>query len=272
METNLGHLNCQNDVLAAFVDEHVDELRQAKKLLTNPGMAIKIADFLGKPIEKGFDFLPDKWNDKFINITKGALLKTLKGMLKTFKKYDGKSHPVIHKVAASVSGGAAGAIGLAAVAVELPLSTSIMMRSIAEIARENGEDIRAIETQLACMEVFALGGINDVRQTESEYYAIRAALALAVNDAVQYVGQKAVIEESAPWLIRFISSIASRFSIQVSDKVLASAVPVIGAVGGAGINYIFLDHFQKISKAHFTVRRLERQYGAEEVKRMYATL
>ena len=45
----------------------------------------------------------------------------------------------------------------------------------------------------------------------------------------------------------FISELVSRFSIVVSDRIAASAVPVIGAVGGATINMIFMNHFQQIA-------------------------
>jgi hypothetical protein len=34
--------------------------------------------------------------------------------------------------------------------------------------------------------------------------------------------------------------------------------PVIGALGNAAVNYAFIDDFQEIARAHFTVRRLER--------------
>ena len=38
------------------------------------------------------------------------------------------------------------------------------------------------------------------------------------------------------------------------------------------MNYAFIDHFQEIARAHFTVRRLERRYGKEEVRRVYIEL
>jgi EcsC protein family len=41
------------------------------------------------------------------------------------------------------------------------------------------------------------------------------------------------------------------------------AAPLIGALGGAAVNYAFIDHFQEIARAHFTVRRLELRYPAE---------
>ena len=46
----------------------------------------------------------------------------------------------LHKALATASGAAGGAFGLIALPVELPLSTIIMMRSIAEIARSEGEE------------------------------------------------------------------------------------------------------------------------------------
>ena len=42
--------------------------------------------------------------------------------------------------------------------VELPLSTTIMLRSIARIAQSEGEDLEDPATALACLQVFALGG------------------------------------------------------------------------------------------------------------------
>ena len=61
-------------------------------------------------------------------------------------------------------------------------------------------------------------------------------------------------------------------SIVVSDKVAAAAVPIIGALSGATVNVIFMDHFHKIAKGHFTLRRLERTHGSAHIRKHYATL
>jgi hypothetical protein len=50
------------------------------------------------------------------------------------------------------------------------------------------------------------------------------------------------------------------------------AIPIVGAAGGATINYLFIDHFQAMSQGHFTIRRLERAYGAEAVRTAYEAL
>jgi hypothetical protein len=49
-------------------------------------------------------------------------------------------------------------------------------------------------------------------------------------------------------------------------------MPLIGALGGAAVNYAFIDHFQEIARAHFTVRRLERRYGKDAVRTAYDKL
>jgi len=159
---------------------------------------------------------------------------------------------------------------LPALAVELPVSTTIMLRSIADIARSEGEQINDIEAKMACIEVFALGGpARSDDAIESGYFAVRAALSKSIADAAEYVAKKGAIEKGAPALIRFIVKVAQRFSIQVSEKAAAQAIPAIGAVGGAVINTLFIDHFQDMARGHFIVRRLERKYGPEQVKTLY---
>jgi hypothetical protein len=159
---------------------------------------------------------------------------------------------------------------LPALIVELPVSTVIMLRSIADIARANGEPLDSNEAKLACLEVFALGGPSKADDaSESGYFAVRSALAKAVTEAAQFLTEKTIAEEGAPALVRLIALIAARFQIQVSEKAAAMLVPVIGAIGGGAINLLFIDHFQDISRGHFTVRRLERKYGQELVRRHY---
>jgi hypothetical protein len=60
--------------------------------------------------------------------------------------------------------------------------------------------------------------------------------------------------------------------VVVSQKVAAQAFPVIGALGGAAVNYAFLEHFQDVARGHFTVRRLERIYGKSIIREEYTRL
>jgi hypothetical protein len=72
--------------------------------------------------------------------------------------------------------------------------------------------------------------------------------------------------------LRLLNTIASRFSVQVSEQIAAKSIPAIGAVLGAMVNTVFMDHFQLVAHGHFTVRRLERQYGPEQVKSAYQAI
>ena len=90
-----------------------------------------------------------------------------------------------------------------------------------------------------------------------------------VTEAVEYIAEKGLAEEGAPALVRFILQVAERFSIQVSEKAAAQAIPAIGAAGGAMINTLFIDHFQDMARGHFIVRRLERKYSYEVIKAAY---
>ena len=92
-----------------------------------------------------------------------------------------------------------------------------------------------------------------------------------MSEAAKYIVEKGIAEEGAPVLIRLIAAIASRFGVTVSQKAAASAVPVIGAAGGALINSIFMDHFQNMARGHFIMRSLERKYGSETIQQKYLT-
>jgi hypothetical protein len=247
------------------------DLENAKMLLENPGVAVKIANRLGEPIERVLELLPAGLHEKVGEITRTALTRAVNTAVMTLDDAPHKAASTLwHKIGVAATGGAGGFFGLAALAAELPVSTIIMLRSIADIARSEGEDIRSIESRMACIEVFALGGSRPGDDAaEVGYFAVRAMLAQSVTEAIKYISGRGILEEGTPVLMRLIMKIAERFSIQVSQKVVAESVPVIGAAGGAIVNLIFIDHFQDMARGHFTVRRLERKYGADEVRKEY---
>jgi len=126
------------------------------------------------------------------------------------------------------------------------------------------------EAKLACLEVFAFGGPSPLdNATKTGYFAIRASLARSISEAAQHIAQKGVAQEGAPVIVRFITRVASRFGVAVSEKLAAQAVPMIGAMGGALINSVFIDHFQDMARGHFIIRRLERTYDPDLIKHAY---
>ncbi len=255
-------------------DSDLERLKQARQWLESPGLAARLSDKLGSPIEAGMKRLPSGWRDKVNNLTQSALTQALRAAIRTLDA-DAPSPPSsrLHKFAVATSGGVGGFFGLPALALELPVSTTLILRGIADIARSEGEDLHDPDTQLACLSVFALGGKAAADDgADSGYFAVRAALAQSVTQAAEHLASRGMTREGAPVLVRLITSVAQRFSVQVSQKVAAQAIPAIGAAGGATINTLFMDHYQRMARGHFTIRALERQYGQEAVQAAYLAL
>jgi hypothetical protein len=246
-------------------------LREAAANLEDPSFIVEIANFIGVPVQRLVRALPDKYAERTHEITQRAILKALRVAVNSL----GSPAPAgladrRHVAATVVSGGVGGLFGLPGTLIELPVTTVIMLRSIADIARREGEDLDDPQARLACLEVFALGGRSPSDDSaDAGYFAVRAALGKAVSDAARFLAERGLADQGAPVILRLVAQIASRFGIVVSEKAAAQALPVVGAVGGAGVNLLFTRHFQKMARGHFTVRRLERKYGVDLVRSEY---
>jgi hypothetical protein len=245
-------------------------LRGAVAALEHPGLAARLTNMVGKPIELIGYALPASASQAITAATTKALETALEVALRSLHQAPRAGSQRLHKALATASGAVGGAFGLASLPIELPLSTIIMLRSIAEIARSEGEDLSDPEAALSCVQVFALGGRpGSADASESGYFAVRGILAKSVTQAARFVVERGVVEEGGPILVRFITQVASRFGLVVTQKLAAQAIPLVGALGGAAVNYAFIEHFQEVARGHFTVRRLERAYGKEAVRKAY---
>jgi EcsC protein family len=247
------------------------ELQAAVAKLETQSLAMKIASKVGMPVEALLRRLPAPAQSAIHRSVDKALGQCLRVAVKVrSSKLPAGNYKRSHSAAAAITGAVGGFFGLPGLLVELPITTTVMLHSIVEIARSQGEDFSSPEAGLACLEVFALGPQNTPRGAdESAYYATRTAMAQVTREAVAYVTQKGMAKESAPALLSFMGRIASRFGLEVSEKVAAELVPIAGAVGGLTLNVLFTHHFQSIAEGHFVVRRLERKYGTEAIRRDY---
>ncbi len=253
----------------------LDALAAARRRLETPGLAIRLSNAVGSPLEKGLERLPERWRRRLDGVIHDALMRAIATAAGTLGDTAAgrRAAPRLHKVLGSVSGGAGGAFGLPGLVVEIPLSTVLIMRAILDVARAHGEDIHDPATRLAALEVFALGGPGSADDAaESGYYAVRAALAGAIGEAARHVAHHGLGEQGAPALVRLLAMIAARYKIQLTQKAAGMLVPGIGAAAGATINLLFMSHFQSVSEGHFTIRRLERVYGTEAVRAAYRSL
>lgn len=261
----------QLSIVPALSGQDLSDLKLAAANLEGKSFAVMLADKVGMPIEALMRFLPARAQSSIGTAVDGALEQCLKVAL-AFPRSGGGTqlNRRSHTFATAVTGAVGGFFGLPGLLVELPVTTTVMLHSIAGIAAHQGEDLSQPESALACLEVLALGPEGKRGEAlESAYYATRAAMAQVTRDAVAYVAQKGLTKEGAPALISFLSRIAARFGLEVSEKAAAQMIPVAGAAGGLALNVIFTKHFQRIAYGHFTVRRLERKYGEDLIRREY---
>lgn len=260
------------------------DLKRAVALLESPTLTAKMANVIGAPLEFAVKRLPDSVSRRIHGAVEAALFKSAQAALWSMDNAPGKGASTRwHKLAAAASGAIGGALGFTALFVELPLSTTIMMRSVADIARSEGFDLREVSTQHACLEVFALGGYSAKDEaSETGYYITRGFTTevmrhLSAELAGRAVGGSSVMvgltpKEAGKWLAKIVEKVAARFGVVVTEKFAAQAVPIVGAVAGATLNTMFTDYYQDMARGHFIVRRLERQYGYETVRAAYSML
>lgn len=261
---------------AEFSKEDYEALLEAVQRLEHTSFALQLANMLGRQIGQVGKIVPQSVTSLVNKAAESAIKSAFHLALKSLRSQGDVSLAAtrrFHKAAVLLSGAAGGAFGLASLPVELPISTMIILRSIADIARREGENLSEPDALLACLQIFALGGREDGADfTESGYFASRGLFAKSVSEAARYLVGRTATDEASPVLVRFLTQVGTRFGVVVSQKLAAQAVPVLGAAGGAAVNYAFLTHFQRIAQGHFTVRRLERVYGREAVHAEYERL
>jgi hypothetical protein len=252
----------------------LDALKQAIARLEKQNFAMSVANRIGVPLDSLLRLLPASAHDRLGVAVNKALEQCLRiALLAGSEPGTAAPRNLMHTAVTAATGATGGFFGLPGLLVELPVTTTVMLHSIAEIARSHGEDLNNPEAALSCLEVLALGPDGHRSEAiESAYYATRAALAQVTRDAVAYLGQKGVAKEGAPVLLRFLGRIATRFGLEVSEKAAAQLVPVAGAAGGLALNVIFMQHFQQLAEGHFAVRELERRYGPALVRHEYERL
>ena len=248
-------------------------MEAARTLLENPGFTMRLANMLGAPIEKGFALLPQGWNengeqsrprraDESPQAGRGEprQARPPPWLPRVFPQSP-RRHLRRHWRRFPAS---------RALPVELPASTAIMLRSIADIARSEGHDISELKTRLDCLEVFAFGSRQASDDaTDSAYWLTRAALGKTISEAASHLTGRGAVDVASPAIVRLVNSIASRFGVLVSEELAAKALPIVGAAGGSIVNVLFIAHFQDMARGHFIVKRLETRHGIETVREVY---
>jgi hypothetical protein len=82
----------------------------------------------------------------------------------------------------ALAGGAvSGFLGAGALAIELPMTTTLILRAIAEVARRHGEDLSQLEPRMQCVAVLGLAARASGKGPDFGYFAVRAAFGLLIS-------------------------------------------------------------------------------------------
>jgi hypothetical protein len=71
---------------------------------------------------------------------------------------------------------------------------------------------------------------------------------------------------------RLVARVAPRFAAVFGQKLAGQAVPLLGAVAGAGVNLAFIGYYLEVAEVHFGLRRLARVHGEAAVEEFHRAL
>jgi hypothetical protein len=243
------------------------ELESAVRLLESPSFAVRLANQAGKPLDSALGVVPGL-SVSLHRVLRQAILNCLTVAIESQDDEVFVPSSWRPKMLTALGGGLGGLFG-AFLPIELPFTMTLMLRAVADIARHNGKDLKALEPRLSCLQVFAMGDRKSDADAAISYYAARATLTKLTADVMSSLVQRGVLDISTPVVTRLVSEVVSRFGLVLSERVAAGAIPVLGAVGGATLNVMFTDHFERVARGHFTIRRLEREHGRDAIQQLY---
>jgi len=248
-------------------------LAEAVRRLERPNVAAKALTATGGPTDRAFGALAEVAGGDVKKLVKAGIRQCLDlAFSPLVRRRKPRNFDQLTVAVSGLTGGLGGIFGLVAIPVELPLTTILTIRAIAAIASREGEDLSRREAWLACMEVFSLAGLSQVKSEHDRYYRTRASLARMSDKAAAPLLDASVADASVLVLLRIMGEVFGRTMLILTDVTAASAFPFVGFGIGATLNVILMDHFQKIARSHFAIRRLERQHGYETVQRHYLKL
>jgi uncharacterized protein (DUF697 family) len=238
-----------------------DELNELKEIVVlyaeASGLVIKLASWVGGQAESLIHKVPDDWQSLIEEATDLALRESYR--LAFASQADEQSDSMLnralgwasgeqwHTVATGITGAISGLGGIGTAFADIPVTTTLILRSIQQIAAGYGEDVADEEVRAHCLAVFGFGGpLTEDDEAETGLFASRIALT-----------GKTVAET--------MKAVLPRLGVVVSEKLLAQATPLIGAVTGATVNTAFSNYYQTMAHVHFRLRRLERNRDRDQV-------
>ncbi len=201
------------------------------------GVGMQVLNLIGGTADGLIDRLPEPVRNRLDGATEAALGVAMRAAHGS-RRVVGDQPEWLNIAATTAMGAAGGFGGLPSALAELPVTTTVLLRSIQGVAVEYGFDPDAENVQFDCIQVFAAAGpLEGDDGVDLAFLSARAALSGAALQSL-------------------IARIAPRFATVLGQKLAAQTVPVLGAVAGAATNYAFTSYYTEIAHVHFGLRKL----------------
>jgi len=220
----------------------------AKRMRKANGPLMRVLNRVGGKVEERLEVLPVQLREG-LSKTAASILEQVYtaaarvGSTRVVPKADSR----LHRLAAVASGAAGGAAGLGSAVVELPATVALIFGAMQKVAAEEGFDPASEEVRLICLDILGSGGPGSADDgVNTAYFGARLGLSGSAIHAV-------------------IARVAPKFATLMGQKLASQTVPLLGAVAGASVNYVFMDYFQAMARVRFGLIRLARKHGEEAV-------
>jgi len=214
--------------------ETLDRLVVRYRNATGPGMAFMSK--LGQKADGLADYIPKGAQQGLHTATEKALQTAIKAADLSHRVLPDEDARLTRLVAAAM-GAVGGVGGIGTALAELPLTTTLFLRSIQAAAKSEGFDPKADNVRFDSVRIFASNGPLNSEDSDLAFMATRMAV-------------------SGPTLQALATQVAPKLALVFGRKVAAQALPVMGAVAGASINSIYAKYYREIAHVHFGLRRL----------------
>ncbi|SNX73934.1 EcsC family protein [Cereibacter ovatus] len=209
------------------------------------GPVIALMNRLGGSVEDRLALLPKPVLRQIETVTRAALERShrMAGAGRHAPDLGRRATPAL----VALTGAAGGAGGLATSIAELPVTITVIMHAIRRAAEAEGFDPDDPAIRVECLRIFGAG--SPLKRDDG------------VNTS--FIGARIALSGAA--VSRVLGSVAPRLAAALGQKLMAQAVPVLGAVAGATLNAAYLTYYREIAEIRFALLRLAQTHGAERV-------
>lgn len=201
------------------------------------GLAIDILNMVGGQAESLLKRLPQGVRDNLDGATEKALALAMQAAHRS-RVATGAQPGWLNTTLATAMGAAGGFGGLPSAMAELPVTTTILLRAIQDVAESYGFDPASENVQFDCIQVFAAAG------------------PMAKDDGSDLAFLTTRLTVTGAAMNALIARVAPRLATVLGQKLAAQTVPILGAAAGAATNYAYTSYYQEMAHIHFGLRKL----------------